>query len=437
MSTSRTDPSGRGQAVAPADPHGDGPPAAGTEEDATGLGRVLDEAADAIEHALHFPQGRNSRWRSTGLTRRGERYFDLAATAVLLIFLGGWGWAIEDARHAAGDLAAEGPAARQGMSMPGARITSALTDASAPSVAYLTEAAIGALAPARGRSGRLEAVIRDPGASLGVGDLPGNADLAFAERVGSAPPTAAAAAAAVRDSTAPADSAVVPRRPGIWAVVLASGQALAPVSNFTVITRRPISDRRRGRVGRYFVGTWPTERAPHRGYRTPSGFIEVTRENRNTRLSEHFRLGDFLTHGQDAVWPKYLVIDMRLVDKLELVLEDLAEHGVNTSGVHVMSGFRTPDYNANGGLTAGRASLSRHMYGDAADVFIDNDGDGVMDDLNRDGRLNVGDARALAAAAERVERRFPALVGGVGIYTSGPGHGPFVHIDTRGNRARW
>jgi uncharacterized protein YcbK (DUF882 family) len=270
-----------------------------------------------------------------------------------------------------------------------------------------------------------------------VADLPENADVAFAERAGNAPPTAAAVAAAVSDSTASGDSAVVPDRPGIWGVVLAAGQALAPVSDFAVITRRPLADRRRGRVGLYYIGTWPTERAPHKGYRTPSGFIEVTRDNRNTRLSDHFRLQDFLTHGQDAVWPKYLVVDMRLVDKLELVLDDLAEHGVNTSGVRVMSGFRTPQYNANGGLTDGRASLSRHMYGDAADVFIDSDGDGVMDDLNRDGRVNVGDARTLAEAAERVERRFPALVGGVGIYTSGPGHGPFVHIDTRGHRARW
>ena len=39
-----------------------------------------------------------------------------------------------------------------------------------------------------------------------------------------------------------------------------------------------------------------------------------------------------------------------------------------------MSGFRTPQYNAGGGNTGGRAGLSRHMYGDASDIFIDNDG---------------------------------------------------------------
>ena len=60
-----------------------------------------------------------------------------------------------------------------------------------------------------------------------------------------------------------------------------------------------------------------------------------------------------------------------------------------------MSGFRTPQYNVAGGNTGGRAGLSRHMYGDAADVFIDNDGDGVMDDLNRDGRSSIEDARVI------------------------------------------
>jgi hypothetical protein len=77
------------------------------------------------------------------------------------------------------------------------------------------------------------------------------------------------------------------------------------------------------------------------------------------------------------------------------------------------------------------------MYGDAGDIFIDNDGNGVMDDLNRDGRIDVKDAEVISAAAERVESRYPALAGGVGTYPACCGHGPFTHIDTRGYRARW
>jgi hypothetical protein len=77
------------------------------------------------------------------------------------------------------------------------------------------------------------------------------------------------------------------------------------------------------------------------------------------------------------------------------------------------------------------------MYGDAADIFIDNDCNGWMDDLNHDGKVNIKDSEVILAAAERVEREHPGLVGGAGVYPAESGHGPFIHIDVRGYRARW
>lgn len=388
--------------------------------------QVVEETADAIEAALRFPEGPPSRWRRVGLSRRGTRVFNLVATAVLLLFVSAWGWSLAEASRTGPEFNGD-VEPRPGLSLPTARITAALIAPGATGTAYLTDAAIAAMDPGRGLSGRLRAVIRDPGERLSVEDVPEGAEVGFTEE-GHPADTAAAT---------PPDSVRAPERPGLWQMVLRAGAALKPVADFTVITRRPLADRRNGRVGLYFIGTWPTERGAHKGYVTPSGFIEVTRENQNTYVSEHFRLRDFLTKGQANVWPKYLVLDMKLVDKLELILAELEADGVKVSGVRVMSGFRTPQYNASGGNTAGRASLSRHMYGDAADVFIDNDGDGWMDDINGDGRVDTGDARYFAAAAERVERRYPSLVGGIGIYNAGSGHGPFVHIDTRGYRARW
>jgi hypothetical protein len=220
--------------------------------------------------------------------------------------------------------------------------------------------------------------------------------------------------------------------------------ALKQLTNFDLIELLPFSAKKNGRVGLYFIGTWPGEQAargrgtsPGDRYTIPEGFIEVTPENQNARVSEHFRLKDFLTHDQPNVWPKYLVLQMRNVDKLELVLEDLAQRGVDPSGVVVMSGFRTPRYNASGGNTAGRAGLSRHMYGDAADIYIDNDHNGIMDDLNHDGRVDIDDARFILESVDRVERQHPELIGGAGVYVACCGHGPFIHIDSRGYRARW
>ena len=222
-------------------------------------------------------------------------------------------------------------------------------------------------------------------------------------------------------------------RPGMYALPdSAVGRPLA------FITMLPFNSKTRGRIGTYRIGSWPGElRAISKAYANPQGFIEVTAENQDTQISEHFRLRDFLTKDQRNVWPKYLVLREQLIDKLELVIADLNGRGVKVTHMQVMSGFRTPQYNANGGNTGGRASLSRHMYGDAADVFVDNNRDGVMDDLNRDGRVDSRDAKIILDAVDRVERAHPTLVGGGGLYRATRAHGPFAHVDVRGTRARW
>ena len=223
--------------------------------------------------------------------------------------------------------------------------------------------------------------------------------------------------------------------PGVYAVDdSAGGQGI----NF--VTLLPFEDKISGRLGTYRVGFWPEEKGRSRSeaYDNPDGFVVVTRENQDLQVSEHFRLRDFLTHDQQDVWPKYLVLREALVDKLELVISDLESRGVAVSRMSVMSGFRTPQYNAKGvGRRGGRATDSRHQFGDAADVFVDNNGDGRMDDLNHDRRVDWRDARVIVDAVERVERAHPELAGGGGVYKATRAHGPFAHIDARGHRARW
>ena len=214
------------------------------------------------------------------------------------------------------------------------------------------------------------------------------------------------------------------------------GAAIADLRQITLV---PFAAKREGRIGSYRLGFWPYERggAPSAAYANPAGFLEVTRENVDLRVSAHFNLGDFLTKDQPAVWPKYLLLDARLIDKLELVIAELQHEGYHVEHLAIMSGFRTPLYNQAGGATSGRGKLSRHMYGDATDVFVDNDRDGWTDDVNGDGRVDIRDAEVVARAVERVEARHPDLVGGVGIYRATSAHGPFTHVDTRGRRARW
>jgi len=227
----------------------------------------------------------------------------------------------------------------------------------------------------------------------------------------------------------------VDARPGIY-------QAAEDIMGrpFAFISLIPFAAKSGGAVGDYRVGFWPAERKRKTvsdAYENPEGFIEVTAETQETYISEHFQLRDFLTHDQKDVWPKYLVLREALVDKLELVIEDLAAHGVRVEHMVVMSGFRTPQYNAKGVGRGGRARDSRHQFGDAADVFVDNDGNGRMDDLNHDRRIDSRDARVILQAVERVERAHPELVGGAALYRATKAHGPFAHVDVRGARARW
>jgi uncharacterized protein YcbK (DUF882 family) len=390
--------------------------------------------AHAFEHVLELPERPRSRWHRAGVGRRGERVLNVVFIGLLLTLAVGWTWSIAEARGTAVDE--NGTAA----------IGAALTDPDAPTVAYLTDATVELFTPLRGESGRLRAVVGKTGEPIVPETLPAGATITYSSadsaRADSARADSARVALGTDSLGVPnGDSARVPVAPtesGVWTTAIRVGNVLKEVANFSVITLTPISERRRGRIGLYYIGTWPTERGRRKpGYVTPSGFIEVTPENQDTPLSDHFALGDFLTHDQQSTWPKYLVLDMRLVDKLELVLTDLEERGYLTNGVHVMSGFRTPQYNVSGGDPSGRATLSRHMYGDAADIFIDNDGNGWMDDLNHDGKVNIKDSEVILAAAERVEREHPGLVGGAGVYPAESGHGPFIHIDVRGYRARW
>jgi len=184
------------------------------------------------------------------------------------------------------------------------------------------------------------------------------------------------------------------------------------------------------RIGRY-------RRAARRGrpnYERPQGFVKVTEDTREMQLSPHFRLSQFLCKQTDAV-PQFALVDTRLLQTLEQILAGVHARGHAATTLDVMSGFRTPAYNRSIGNTT---VYSRHLYGDAADIFVDADGNGYMDDLTGDGRSTKADARYLAAVVkEAAANPGEGFVGGLGIYGPAPHRGPFVHVDLRGYRARW
>ena len=198
----------------------------------------------------------------------------------------------------------------------------------------------------------------------------------------------------------------------------------------------PAQEMRNGYVGNFRIDAYPN-RQPARGsdnYSAPIGFVKVTEANRDRNVSPRFRIGQFVSK-QEGSWPKYVAPGTRLYAKLERLLDAVHDAGFEAATLHIMSGYRTPYYNR----TLGNVEFSRHIYGDAADVFVDMNEDEYMDDLNGDGVINIDDAATMACWLEALSEQpsFARLVGGLGIYDANEYHGPFIHLDSRGHHARW
>jgi uncharacterized protein YcbK (DUF882 family) len=229
---------------------------------------------------------------------------------------------------------------------------------------------------------------------------------------------------------------VAPSRPGFYqllllhrstqdSTVVVKERVTAP----TLAVMVPFAEKSAGVLNGYRIGTYLAERFGGL-HDEPQGFLEVRPGDVQLSISKHFHLGDFLTHDTQAdVWPKYVALNPRLLDKLELVVAEVAKmRGVPTDSMvtlDVHSGFRTPAHNAQ---VERAARDSRHQYGDAADIVIDADGDG---------RITRSDQRIVVNAVDSVEEIHPDLVGGLGVYTSDRYRMPYVHIDARGHRSRW
>lgn len=224
-----------------------------------------------------------------------------------------------------------------------------------------------------------------------------------------------------------------PDRPGFHAVRVVSSQPVDTI-HLTFLVTHPMTEVRNGALNGYAIGNYRARPASMTAaYEPPRGLVEVRPDDYDLLVAPNFRLGQFICKQPGD--PRYLLVSPRLLVKLEAILEALNEKGVRTPGLTVMSGYRTPAYNRAIGNTT---DFSRHLWGDAADIYVDADGDDQMDDLNGDGSSDLRDARWLSEVVEEVMANGSGLrPGGLSVYRRNAAHGPFVHVDSRGHRARW
>jgi hypothetical protein len=234
------------------------------------------------------------------------------------------------------------------------------------------------------------------------------------------------------------------RAPGRWAWQAPDQPGFVPLRfdapsgeqiEVVAVVLHPAERAQGGMLGGYRIGSYRSE--PLRGlpqFLPPPGFVEVASIDEDIRISPHFTLGELLCKQPGA--PRFATFTGALLSKLEIVLEEVNARGIDVGTLTIMSGFRTPWYNRSIGNTT---DYSRHLWGDAADVFIDRDGDGDMDDLDGDGQSTLLDAHVLAGVVDELGARSDEgfMAGGMSVYRRNAAHGPFVHIDARGSRARW
>jgi len=241
-----------------------------------------------------------------------------------------------------------------------------------------------------------------------------------------------------------ANGRVFPRGDGRWAWEAPSEPGAYPLRiesvdgarvDVVALVLHPASRAISGVLAGYRIGSY--RETPLRGqsqYLPPQGFAAVESIDEDILVSPHVTIGELLCKQPGD--PRLVTFTQALLDKLETVLEEVNARGIEVGALTVMSGFRTPWYNRSIGNTT---DYSRHLWGDAADIYIDRDGNGDMDDLNGDGRSNLDDARVLADIVDAVRAKAPApyVPGGMSLYRRNQTHGPFVHLDARGEPARW
>ncbi|EWH06878.1 hypothetical protein AT00_03915 [Pseudoalteromonas lipolytica SCSIO 04301] len=226
----------------------------------------------------------------------------------------------------------------------------------------------------------------------------------------------------------PASLAVyAPEKAGFYSLVLTNSHA---ERTLMVIVKKPFNAKNKV-LNNYQIGTYPAPYKNNPQYSAPSGLIEITEQDLTRQLTPHVQVRNVICK-QVSGFPKYLYVNNDGLMMLEDLLKFVQREGIKVTKFAFISGYRTPHYNRS----IGNGRHSRHQYGDAFDLYIDENGDGRMDDLNGDGKLTIADVDVLYKLFEKFQKQ-SRYTGGIGRYKPAAHHGGFVHIDNRGFPARW
>lgn len=224
----------------------------------------------------------------------------------------------------------------------------------------------------------------------------------------------------------------VPQKSGLHKVQIMRGNQQVLMINLFVLT--PIAQKEGQFLNGYRLGNYPPPLGENGRYVRPQGLIELTPEVLEARVSPHFKLKQFAPKQKGN--PKYMVLRENLVLKLEYILAEIKKANASTPvTLKITSAYMTPFANAE----EGHAIYSRHIYGDAVTFIVDQNNDGIMDDLNHDGKTDMKDVRWLFDLIDKLSTRkdYQQLEGGLAHYKSMKKKSGYIYIDARGKKVRF
>ena len=242
-----------------------------------------------------------------------------------------------------------------------------------------------------------------------------------------------------------------PRKPGSYELELAVAPAReggrppvgppAPVVERRItlhlLVGRPNTELVNGVIDGFELGIYPVNEKLPWNTQVPAFFWRLDYGMLGRPISERFKLGDLGYDGRAGL-PQYFTLDYALVKKLEVLADELEARGRPSRYHFIGGGFISPKSN---GVRASRngaaASQSRHMWGEAVDFIIDDDRNEILDDMNRDGTIDVRDAFYLRDLVTELEEKGKVKPGGFGVYSPPRNEALTMHIDVRGYVTRW
>ena len=154
-------------------------------------------------------------------------------------------------------------------------------------------------------------------------------------------------------------------------------------------------------------------------------YLEIGRNDFYKYIVGNFRIEDLLC--KDKYYRQalsnqsssyYWLINEKLLLKLLALQYELEAAGYDKHGFTITNGHRHPQYNER----IGGAKLSRHIHGEAIDLYIQ--------DINKNGKYDKQDKEIVL---DILEKKVIRDEGGIGLYPNTR----VVHFDVRGYRARW